>query len=166
MLKLDDRDLKILGILQREGRISKAALAERVNLTPTPCWERLKRLEKAGIITGYRAEVALAKLAPHIAVFMAAELAGHRAEDFQRFERSVQEIDEITGCWAVGGGFDYILQIIARDIDTYQRLVDRLLDMNVGLARYFTYIVTKPVKQPGAFPLGVLVNADEATQKE
>ncbi|MCV0349859.1 MAG: Lrp/AsnC family transcriptional regulator [Nitratireductor sp.] len=166
MLKLDDRDLKILGILQREGRISKAALAERVNLTPAPCWERLKRLEKAGIITGYRAEVALAKLAPHIAVFMAAELAGHRAEDFQRFERSVQEIDEITGCWAVGGGFDYILQIIARDIDTYQRLVDRLLDMNVGLARYFTYIVTKPVKQPGTFPLGVLVNADEATQKE
>lgn len=166
MLKLDDRDLKILGILQREGRISKAALAERVNLTPAPCWERLKRLEKAGIITGYRAEVALAKLAPHIAVFMAAELAGHRAEDFQRFERSVQDIDEIIGCWAVGGGFDYILQIIARDIDTYQRLVDRLLDMNVGLARYFTYIVTKPVKQPGAFPLGVLVNADEATQKE
>ncbi|WP_404933147.1 Lrp/AsnC family transcriptional regulator [Nitratireductor sp. ac15] len=164
MLKLDDRDLKILGILQREGRISKAALAERVNLTPAPCWERLKRLEKAGIITGYRAEVALAKLAPHIAVFMAAELAGHRAEDFQRFERSVQDIDEITGCWAVGGGFDYILQIIARDIDTYQRLVDRLLEMNVGLARYFTYIVTKPVKQPGALPLGVLVNADP--QKE
>ncbi|WP_206412900.1 Lrp/AsnC family transcriptional regulator [Nitratireductor soli] len=162
MLKLDDRDIKILAILQKEGRISKAALAERVNLTPAPCWERLKRLEKAGIITGYRAEIALSKVMPYIAVFMAAELEGHRAEDFQRFERSVQTIDEITGCWAVGGGFDYILQIIARDIDAYQRLVDQLLEARVGLARYFTYIVTKPVKQPGALPMELLC----PTQKE
>jgi Lrp/AsnC family transcriptional regulator of ectoine degradation len=156
MLKLDDRDLKILHILQTEGRISKAALAERVNLTPAPCWERLKRLENAGIITGYRAEVALGKLGSHITVFMAVELEGHRAENFQLFERTVQKIDEIHGCWAVGGGFDYILQVIARDIDTYQRLVDHLLEAHLGLVRYFTYIVTKPVKRPGALPLQVL----------
>ncbi|MCR4267980.1 Lrp/AsnC family transcriptional regulator [Nitratireductor sp. ZSWI3] len=159
MLKLDDRDIKILAILQKEGRISKAALAERVNLTPAPCWERLKRLEKAGVIIGYRAEVALSRIAPSIAVFMAAELEGHRAEDFQRFERSVQTIDEIVGCWAVGGGFDYFLQIVTRDIDSYQRLVDRLLEARVGLARYFTYIVTKPVKQPGVMPLEPLLDA-------
>lgn len=156
MLKLDDRDIKILSILQREGRISKAALAERVNLTPAPCWERLKRLEKAGIITGYRAEIALSKVMPSITVFMATELEGHRAEDFQLFERSVQTIDAIVGCWAVGGGFDYIVQIVARDIDAYQRLIDQLLEARVGLARYFTYIVTKPVKQPGALPPGLL----------
>lgn len=165
MLKLDDRDLKILSILQREGRISKAALAERVNLTPTPCFERLKRLEKAGIITGYRAEVALARIAPHIVVFMAAELEGHRAENFQLFERWVQKVDEIVGCWAVGGGFDYILQVVARDIDAYQRLVDRLLEARVGLVRYFTYIVTKPVKQPRAIPLETLLESAGARQK-
>ncbi|UUP15964.1 Lrp/AsnC family transcriptional regulator [Nitratireductor thuwali] len=161
MLKLDDRDLKILAILQKEGRISKAALAERVNLTPAPCWERLQRLEKAGVITGYRAEVALNKLAPHIMVFMAAELEGHRAENFQLFERAVRDIDEIMGCWAVGGGFDYILQIVARDIDTYQRLVDHLLEAHLGLVRYFTYIVTKPVKRPGALPLDMLLSEPE-----
>lgn len=161
MLKLDDRDLKILAILQKEGRISKAALAERVNLTPAPCWERLQRLEKAGVITGYRAEVALNKLAPHIMVFMAAELEGHRAENFQLFERAVRDIDEIMGCWAVGGGFDYILQIVARDIDTYQRLVDHLLEAHLGLVRYFTYIVTKPVKRPGAVPLDMLLSEPE-----
>ncbi|WP_265517967.1 Lrp/AsnC family transcriptional regulator [Nitratireductor luteus] len=161
MLKLDDRDLKILAILQKEGRISKAALAERVNLTPAPCWERLQRLEKAGVITGYRAEVAINKLAPHILVFMAAELEGHRAENFQLFERAVQNIDEIVGCWAVGGGFDYILQIVARDIDTYQRLVDHLLEAHLGLVRYFTYIVTKPVKRPGAIPLDMLMSEPE-----
>lgn len=158
MIRLDDRDLKILAILRQEGRISKAALAERVNLTAAPCWERLKRLEKAGIITGYHAEVALKKIASHIVVFMAAELEGHRTENFQTFERAVEKYEEIVGCWAVGGGFDYILQIITRDIDSYQRLIDHLLDSRVGLARYFTYVVTKPVKQSNHLPFDLLLS--------
>jgi Lrp/AsnC family transcriptional regulator of ectoine degradation len=165
MLKLDDRDLKILSILRQEGRISKAALAERVNLTAAPCWERLKRLEKAGIITGYHAEVALKKIASHILVFMAAELEGHRSENFQTFERFIARHDEIVGCWAVGGGFDYILQIVTRDIDSYQRLVDHLLESQVGLERYFTYVVTKPVKVSKQIPFDHLLDPDEA-QKE
>jgi Lrp/AsnC family transcriptional regulator of ectoine degradation len=161
MLKLDDRDLKILSILRQEGRISKAALAERVNLTAAPCWERLKRLEDAGIITGYHADVALKKVAPHIVVFMAAELEGHRAENFQLFERAIEKLDEIVGCWAIGGGFDYILQIVTRDIDAYQRLVDHLLESRVGLVRYFTYVVTKPVKLSKTLPFDKLFEADE-----
>jgi Lrp/AsnC family transcriptional regulator of ectoine degradation len=146
MLKLDDRDLKILSILGREGRISKAELAKRVNLSAAPAWERLKRLEDAGIITGYNAAIALKKVASHVTVFMAAELESHRAQDFRAFERAIAPLDEVVACWAVGGGFDYILQIVTNDIDSYQRLVDRLLEAKVGLARYFTYVVTKPVK--------------------
>jgi Lrp/AsnC family transcriptional regulator of ectoine degradation len=161
MLKLDDRDLKILAILGREGRIAKAELARRVNLSPTPCWERLKRLEKAGIIAGYHADIALKKITPHVTIFMAVELAQHRAEDFQLFERAVARHEEIVGCWAVGGGFDYILQVIARDIDAYQRLVDHLLEARLGLARYFTYVVTKPVKQETVPPFGALLRPEE-----
>ena len=146
MLKLDDRDLKILSILSREGRISKAELAKRVNLSAAPAWERLRRLEEAGLIAGYRAEIALKKLVPHVTVFMAAELESHRAQDFQLFERAISPLDEVVACWAVGGGFDYILQIVTRDIDAYQRLVDHLLEVKVGLSRYFTYVVTKSVK--------------------
>lgn len=161
MLKLDDRDLKILGILREEGRISKAELARRVNLSAAPCWERLRRLEDAGIVTGYRAEVALKKIAPHIVVFMAAELEQHRTEDFQSFERAVARHDEIVACWAVGGGFDYILQVVTRDVDSYQRLVDNLLESRVGLTRYFTYIVTKPVKLSGRLPFALLLGGEE-----
>lgn len=161
MPRLDDRDLKMIAILRQEGRISKADLARRVNLSATPCWERLKRLEQSGVITGYRAEVALKKFAAHIVVFMAVELESHRGEDFQRFERAIAGQDEIVACWAVGGGFDYILQIVTRDIDSYQRLVDRLLETRVGLARYFTYVVTKPVKQSARLPLELLTGADD-----
>jgi Lrp/AsnC family transcriptional regulator of ectoine degradation len=156
MLKLDDRDVKILSILAREGRISKAELARRVNLSAAPAWERMKRLEEAGIITGYHASVALKKLGPHLVVFLAAELESHRAQDFQAFERAIAPLDEVVACWAVGGGFDYILQVVTRDIDSYQRLVDHLLEAKAGLSRYFTYVVTKPVKQ-GPLPLEQLL---------
>lgn len=145
-LALDDRDLRILAVLSREGRISKTELARRVNLSATPAWERMKRLEDAGLIRGYRAEVALAQIASHIVVFVMVELDSHRPENFQSFEISVSRHDEIIACWAIGGGFDYLLQVVARDIDGYQRLIDTLLAERLGVRRYFTYVVTKDVK--------------------
>lgn len=145
-LALDDRDIAILSILTREGRISKADLARRVNLSPTPCWQRLNRMEEAGLIRGYRADVALAKLAQHVMVFVTIELESHRAESFQTFERAVGRIDEITFCWALGGGYDYLMQVITRDVASYQALMDSLLESRAGVKRYFSYIVTKDVK--------------------
>lgn len=160
MLKLDDRDLQILKVLSREGRIAKAELAKRINLSPTPCWERLRRLEEAGVIEGYRAEVSLKGIAQHVTVFVAAELGSHRAEDFQAFERAVARHDEIVACWALGGGYDYLMQVVTRDIDSYQRLIDGILAERVGLVRYYTYIVTKAVKTGGLPPLDDLLAED------
>lgn len=145
-LALDDRDLAILAILAREGRVSKAELARRVNLSATPCWQRLHRMQAAGLIRAVRAEIALELLAPHVQVFVTVELESHRAETFQSFERAIAGIDEITGCWALGGGFDYLLLVICPDIAAYQSLMDALLERRVGVTRYFTYIVTKRVK--------------------
>lgn len=159
-MKLDQRDIAILRTLATEGRISKTDLASRVGLSATPCWERLRRLEKAGLIEGYRAEIALRKLGPHVTVFVAAELADHTAARFRAFEEAMGRYDEVVACWALGGGFDYLLQIVTRDIDAYQRLIDAMLDARIGLARYFTYIVTKPVKGPAAPPFEALFDPD------
>jgi Lrp/AsnC family transcriptional regulator of ectoine degradation len=156
-MRLDDRDIAILRVLSTEGRITKAALAERIGLSPTPAWERLRKLEEAGLIEGYRAEIALRKLGPHVTVFMAAELADHTGPSFRAFEAAAKRYDEVVACWALGGGFDYLLQIVTRDIDAYQRLIDAMLDARIGLARYFTYIVTKPVKAPAAPPFEALL---------
>ncbi|WP_138468652.1 Lrp/AsnC family transcriptional regulator [Poseidonocella sp. HB161398] len=155
-MKLDARDIEILRVLAREGRISKAALAEKVGLSPTPAWERLRKLERAGLIEGYRAEINLRALGPSVTVFVAAELADHTQASFRRFEAAVGGHDEITACWALGGGFDYLLQIVTRDVDAYQRLIDALLDQRIGIARYFTYVVTKQVKGGGLPPLELL----------
>jgi Lrp/AsnC family transcriptional regulator of ectoine degradation len=143
---LDKRDLAILAILQREGRITKAALAERVNLSPAACWDRLKRLETSGLITGYQAGIAVEAIGPVSRFVVQIELENHRSADFQRFEAAVRAIPQVTRCVAVGGGVDYFLEVMTRDIDHYQSLIDRLLDSHVGVKRYFTFVVTKQVK--------------------
>lgn len=158
MLKLDDRDIAILKVLSREARISKSDLARRINLSPSPCWQRLKRLEEAGLIRGYRADVALAALAPAVIVFVTVELDRHKPDTFRKFEALVAERDEILACWALGGGFDYLLEVVTRDIDSYQRLIDSLLDHGPGVSRYYTYVVTKSVKRPGPLPFDVLLD--------
>lgn len=73
----------------------------------------------------------------------------------------MQRYDEVTACWALGGGFDYILQIVTRDIDAYQRLIDAMLDARIGLARYFTYVVTKPVKGTGMPPISLIAGGQD-----
>ncbi|MFC3612617.1 Lrp/AsnC family transcriptional regulator [Lutimaribacter marinistellae] len=161
-MQLDDRDLAILRVLSSEGRITKSALADRIGLSPTPCWERLKKLESAGLIEGYGARIDLRKLAPHVTVFVAAELVDHTSGSFRAFEAAMQRYDEVVACWALGGGFDYLLQIVTRDIDAYQRLIDEMLDARIGLSRYFTYIVTKPVKGAGPPPLEILFGNGDA----
>ena len=156
MIRLDHRDLAILQILSEEGRISKADLARRINLSATPAWERLKRLEKAGLIAGYRAEIALKALGPSVTIFVPLELEDHTAAQSQHFETALKAHPEIVACWALGGGFDYLMQVVTRDIDSYQRLMDALLEARIGLARYYTYIVTKTVKGPDAPPFALL----------
>ena len=155
--KLDAIDLKILDAIQRDGRITKLALAEQVGLSPTPCWMRLRKLEKAGIVSGYHARIAMRVVAPVATVLMEVTLASHRQADFDRFERVIRDIPEIVACWSVGGGVDYVLKVMARDIDAYQRLVDVLLDREIGIDRYFTYIVTKTVKEEIALPITELL---------
>ena len=159
-LKLDAVDLRILAEMQRDGRITKLALAERVGLSPTPCWTRLARLEKAGIITGYHARVALKLVAPAASVLMEVTLGSHRQADFDRFERAIRDMPEVVACWSVGGGVDYILKIVARDIDAYQRLVDQMLEREIGIDRYFTYIVTRTVKDEPVLPFDTLAAGD------
>jgi len=160
-LKLDPIDIRILDEIQREGRITKLALAERVGISPTPCWTRLRRLEKAGIITGYHARIALRLVTPVTTVLMEVTLGAHRQADFDRFERAIKTIPEVVACWSVGGGVDYVLKVMARDIDAYQRLVDGLLQREIGIDRYFTYIVTKTVKDDAILPVADLVTATE-----
>lgn len=146
-MRLDRYDVKILQILQNNGRITKSHLAEEINLSVSPCWERVKKLEDAGIIEGYGAKVNTDILFKKTSVMVEVSLKEHNAQAFKRFEQLVRHTPEVTDCYATGGGIDYILKIQSEDIDQYQRLIDNWLDSEVGIERYFTYIVTKTIKR-------------------
>jgi len=155
LMKLDDIDLRILAAVQQNGRITKLRLAELAGLSPTPCWLRLRKLEQAGLIQGYHARLAPRRIAPIATIIVEVTLANHRQSDFDRFEQSIAATPEITACWSVGGGVDYFLKVMTRDIDAYQRLIDGMLTANIGIDRYFTYIVTRSVKDDGAVPMSL-----------
>ncbi len=159
MIKLDKTDLRILATLQRDGRITKLRLAEAVNLSPTACWERLHRLERARVITGYSVRIDREKVARESTVLVEVTLKRHTKADFDRFEAAIRNQPEVVMCDATGGGLDYLLRVVTRDIDAYQALVEDLLARDLGIDRYFSYIVTKNVKT-GEPPLGGISGDD------
>jgi len=157
MVKLDAIDVKILIALQNDGRMTKVKLAQTVNLSVSPCWERLKRLERAGVVAGYRAEVDIDKLFIPTQVWVEISLQHHRREDFERFEAHIDSIDDVVECWALGGSIDYLMRVVSPHMDGYQLLMEGLLDADIGIDRYVTLVVTKPVKKNVGLPLETLL---------
>lgn len=145
-MKLDRYDLAILRILACDGRITKSRLAEAINLSISPAWERVKRLEEEGVIRGYRADIDWIRAFAGSRVVVEVTLARHTASDMRRFEERIAAAPEVVQCLATGGGVDYVMHVLSRDIDHYQRFIDTLLTDELGIEKYFTYIVTKVVK--------------------
>ena len=143
--KLDRIDLAILSHLQQHGRISNLELADKVGLSASPCLTRVKRLEKAGYIVGYGARIELRKLGETVTVFTEMTLADHRSADFAKFEARIKAVNEITECYLVSGGYDYLLKFVMRSINHYQETIESLLTMGIGIDKYFSYVVIKPI---------------------
>ena len=143
---LDATDIRILGAVQKHGQLSKARLAEIVNLSPTPCWARLGKLKAAGLVRGYRGDIALDRIGDFTRVIVTVSLAHHRKSDFDRFEAHIRGLDEVTECIATGGGMDYVMKIFSPSLAAFQGLMESLLAAELGIERYMTYIVTREVK--------------------
>jgi DNA-binding Lrp family transcriptional regulator len=160
-IRLDRLDLKILATLQGAGRISNLELAETVGLSATPCMQRVRRMEAAGYIRGYRTLLDIDRICKSITVFTEFTLRNHRRDDFLRFERGIQEVPQLLCCFLVTGGYDYLAQFVARDILDYQTTVEGLLDRDLGIEKYFSYVTIKQVKREAGYPLDSLVQPDE-----
>ncbi len=143
---LDAADIRILSAIQKHGQLSKTKLAEIVNLSPTPCWERLSRLKSAGFIRGYRGVIALDRICEFTQVIVTISLTHHRKSDFDRFEARIRALDEVTECVATGGGMDYVIKVFSPTLAAFQNLMESLLATELGIDRYMTYIVTREVK--------------------
>ncbi len=158
--KLDRIDINILSTLQKQGNITNVNLAEAVGLSPSPCLQRVKRLEKAGYIENYRAVINLKKLADHVIVFTEVTLADHRRKDFVKFENEIRKHDHVVECHLLSGGYDYLLKFVARSVSQYQEIMEDMLERNLGIDKYFSYVAIKPVVTENIVPIQDLVERD------
>lgn len=143
---LDATDIRILSAVQQHGQLSKTKLAEIANISATPCWARLERLKAAGFIRGYHADIALDQITDFTQVIVTISLTHHRKANFDRFEEFVRQQDEITECVATGGGMDYVMKAVCPNLTAFQTLMEAMLDAELGVDRYMTYIATRTVK--------------------
>ena len=153
---LDRIDLKILAVLQRDGRSTIQRLAEIVGLTPRPCLERVRRLEAAGIISGYRAVIALELLSRPVTVF--AEIALEKQAHRTRVGRQLAAIEEIVECWEVSGAFDYLARFVCSDVAHYEGLSAALIENpQLGVARIVSHIALRPIRRFAGYPESLLI---------
>jgi Lrp/AsnC family leucine-responsive transcriptional regulator len=150
---LDRTDLGLLAVLQDEGRISNAELAERVKLSPSACLRRVQRLEREGVIAGYAAEVDPARVGLGLQAFVRVQLAKHDAAAIADFSAKVNAWDEVVACHALTGDMDYLLQVAVEDLAHFSRLLlDRLLN-DAGVADVNSSFVLRAVKRSRRLPL-------------
>lgn len=152
---LDAFDRRILSELQRDGRVCISELAERVGLSTSPCWRRVKALEESGVISGYAAIVDPAALGLGLNVFVSATIDLHNAE---RFEAAVAQRPEVVECFAMTGEQDYLLHVQCRDIDSFDRFLRHELIHLPGVRQVRSSFALKKVKstsrsKPAAVPV-------------
>jgi Lrp/AsnC family leucine-responsive transcriptional regulator len=155
-MKLDKIDLRILEILQREGRTPVVELSEQVGLSPTPCARRIKQLEAAGLIQGYAAIVDPKKVGHSIQAFVQVKLEQHTDEIVERFTSTVTSRPEVLACYSLTGEMDFILHIVVRDIEALSEFTLKRLLRIRGVRDVRSSIVLATLKRSITVPLAEL----------
>lgn len=151
--KLDKVDVQILRVLQEDGRLTIKELASRVSLSSTPVFERLRRLENNGYIKKYVALLDAEKVNHGFAVFCNVKLARINYEIHQAFASAIERIEEITECYNISGGYDYLLKIQVRDMKEYQQFLVNKLGRVEGVTSMQSVFVMDEIKHSYALPV-------------
>ena len=147
--RIDRIDLKILRVLQGNGRMSNIELSGHVNLSPAPCLARVRRLEKTGYINGYKAELNAELLGLSLLAYVEVTLDRTTPDVFERFKQAVRDVPEIEECHMVAGGFDYLIKVRSQDMDAYRKILGEKIATISGVLQTHTYVVMEQVKRSG-----------------
>lgn len=150
---LDQTDLAILQQLQQDGSLSTPALAEKLSLSVTPCWRRLKRLEAEGYIRDYQANLDRRKLGMNVLAFVQLSFMAHADEAPNRFEQQLALYPEVMSCHKITGEADYLLQIVVADLDAYSKFVEDVLRKIAGIYKIQSSLALTEVKSTSRIPL-------------
>lgn len=151
---LDEIDRKILGLLQESGRMTNAALAEAVGLTPTPMLQRIKKLEQSGVIQGYAAVIDPAKVGRPTLAFVHVTLKGHTLSNHQKFLATIAELPEVIECHHIAGDEDFLLKVCVSDIPELERFLLHRISTSSAIDRVKTTFVLSSAKTHAPIPVG------------
>jgi Lrp/AsnC family leucine-responsive transcriptional regulator len=152
-MPLDSTDRRMLEILQREGRISNAALAERLHLSPSPCLRRLRSLESDGVISGYRALLDRGKLGLGLTVFVELKVDGHSDRSAAAISERLSAAPEVVSAHIVSGSADFLLEVVVADLAAYERLMFETLLKLPNVSDVRSNFALRTVKPAGPLPL-------------
>ncbi len=146
MAQLDKTDVRILQTLQNNAKVNMKELAAELNMTKTPIYERVKRLEDEGYIKSYVALVDNRKVGLPLTVYCNVSLAVHNDEHICRFKEEIREIDEIVECYSIGGIYDFLLKVVVKDLEMYDRFVFEKLTKVHGIVKMQSSFVLNEIK--------------------
>lgn len=146
-------DIKILKRLQHAGRMTNQELADKVGMATSPCWRRVKQLEESGVITGYQANIDRRKIGLGILAFIRVKIDSHSEEEAKLFEMQVGELKPVIACYAVAGDADFLLQVVAEDLDSFSTFAMSVIRRLSGIKEMQTTFVLREVKPLDHLPL-------------
>lgn len=150
---MDNLDRKLISLLQENGKLTMKELSAELGLSITPIYERLRRLENKGLITGYHASVNPKKAGFGFEVFSSVTLESHKADYLREFEVEIAKFSEVMECYHLAGTFDFLLKILVKDMDEYAEFVNRKLAKLNNIRLVQSMMVLKKIKQTAVLPL-------------
>lgn len=152
-MSLTSTEIKILTLLQQDARTTNQNLADEIGLSPSPCWRKVRRLEEDEIIQGYRAVLNRRKIGLGVMVFVRVAIDSHSDTDARRFEQEVAALEHVIACYSIGGDADFLLQVVARDLDAYAEFSMTVLRRLPGIKEMQSMFVLKEIKPLVGYPI-------------
>jgi DNA-binding Lrp family transcriptional regulator len=150
---MDSYDRRILSVLQRDARISNQQLAKEVGLSPSPCWRRVRRLEESGVIEQYVARLSRRELGFPVLAYVQISLEDHHPDTIREFDDMIRRCDEVQECCSMSGQYDYLIKVVARNMEGYEDFLSGKLLRLSGVQTANTSFVLKQKKSTSALPL-------------
>jgi Lrp/AsnC family transcriptional regulator len=152
-IELNSKDIAILRLLQQDASLTSTAIAERLNLSQSPCWRRINHIEQQGVITRRVALLDREKLGMEVVVFATVNLSGHSREQLEQFEREIAVFAEVVECYTMTGAWDYMMKIVTRDVRHYEQFIrEHLLTMPL-IREMHSHIAVTEIKNTTELPL-------------
>lgn len=151
--KIDKTDAKILKLLQYDSRMSNAELSEKISMSASPCWRRVKQLENTQVIKGYGVLLDRKKIGLGVMVFIRVSIDSHSEKEAKKFEEEVSALEHVVACYSIGGDADFLLQVVSPDLDTYAEFSMSIIRRLPGIKEMQSMFVLKELKPFLGYPI-------------